>query len=199
GAKKDPSDATLKAMGAVQIPYGQPGPLPTAKRRWPGAKTILPGFDRGEVTLIGGKTGAFKSVFLVQTCVAIAYGRPDIVGFAPADLMRRGDCIVFANEDSQGASGLRMEAILGLPQADETLPRFAFETWGEQVFARDPRTKAVSWRRAALDRLHAYRSQGRDIALIGLDTLSATTEGGLEETNTEFQMIANMARGLGQL
>ena len=205
GGKKDLTEPMRAVLQTLPQIYGQPvdptklkGVGRPGRPLRPLPKTILPGFDRGEVTLLGGRSGAYKSVFLIQVCLAVAHGRPDILGFGAGDLKRRGDCIIFANEDSCSASGLRRDAIVGLHKIDETLPQFDLEVWDERAFIRDPRTKEIRWRPKAVERILEWRQSGRDIALIGLDTLGATIEGGSEETNYEFQMVANLSLQMGR-
>jgi len=191
----------LNALDGAKIPYGRPGTTQASGdnleeglvHRWMLPRTVLPGLDRGEVTLVAGKTGAFKSVYVLQTAIAIACGRPDILGYGAGELERRGDCLIFANEDTRDANGLRSEAILKLHKIDLAAPRFGLGIRGERGFVRDPKTKAISWNKAAVDVIAERRKAGRDIAMIAFDTLAGTICGGSEETNMEFQAVADMA------
>jgi hypothetical protein len=165
------------------------------------APTVLPGFDRQGVTLIAGKTGAYKSVYALQAGAAISFNRPDIVGWTTKDLDWRSDVIVLANEDSENETLRRLRAIVARHKIDLTTPHRPLNVWEDApLFQRrlNGKSKTVGLYGPTVRKILEYNSK-RSLALIVVDTLAASVKGGCDETNAEFQDIASCARRLARL
>jgi hypothetical protein len=163
-----------------------------------GGRAILPGFGRTELTILGGKTGAFKSMYALALMASVVFNRPDISGFTKKDLDWQGDCLYFANEDPASEVRLRLDALIHVHKIDKTLPQHELVIIEDMaMFVRDPRTKRIRLSVKALEAIVEHRAR-RDIAVVVVDTLAASIDGGSDETNAEFQAVAGLARKVAQ-
>jgi len=159
--------------------------------------TIMPGLDRGLLTVIGGPTGVLKSTLLMHAAVAIVCERADIMGLAKIDYC--GDVLVFANEDPDEITNKRLDAIL----SKYGVQSFTHKLYvlGGQMFEKVPPgpNGTFVWKKEAFDKIKAVANQvrdaGRQLGLIAIDTLSSATEDS-DETNREMQRIANLVSDL---
>jgi len=150
---------------------------------------IIEGFERGEVTLVGGPSGAMKSLFMEQFAMALSAGVAGPTGLATIDYC--GPVVYFANEDAPKQVLKRFDAIEKRHGLKGPYPHKLWIRTG-RLLVRNKSGAIVANRQevAALEDL----ARGGGLALIVVDTLAAALVS--EETNLEFQQTMNLLKAL---
>jgi hypothetical protein len=153
--------------------------------------TILPGIERGEVTLIAGAPGAMKSLWAVQTAIAIVSGQEKVAGVAKLRLT--GSVLLYAHEDTREVILKRYASISKFYALAPPFPHeFLLRT--ERLLGRNRNGAIVpdAGEVAEIERL----IQDEKLVVVVVDTLAAAVLS--EETNLEFQQTTNHLRALAQ-
>jgi hypothetical protein len=152
-------------------------------------EVIVPGFVRGEATLVAGPTGTMKSLLMAQLSVAIISGQAGPLGAASIDYC--GSVVFYSNEDAPKQLMKRLDAIRqrhGL--VGQALPG-VLSIRTQHLLTR--KGEAIVFNKKELAALMALAAK-REIALIVVDTLAAAV--GSKETNDEFQQTMNLLKPL---
>jgi hypothetical protein len=152
--------------------------------------TILPGVERGEVTLIAGAPGAMKSLWAVQTAIAIVSGQEKVAGVAKLRLT--GSVLLYAHEDTREVILKRYASISKFYALAPPFPHeFLLRT--ERLLGRKGEAIVLNAGEVAeIERL----VRDEKLAVVVVDTLAAAVLS--EETNLEFQQTTNHLRALAQ-
>jgi hypothetical protein len=153
---------------------------------------IMPGIERMESTLIGGPSGAMKSLFVQQAAVAATVSAPKPIGEKAVDFC--GPAVFYANEDSPRLVKKRINAICLKHGLTRPYKHKLFVRTG-QVLKRNDKG-AIDWNWDEVNALLDILAQEGDIAMIVLDTLAASLPS--EETNLEFQQVIDKTRELAR-
>jgi hypothetical protein len=151
---------------------------------------IIEGFERSHVTLVGGPSGAMKSLFMEQLAMALVAEQAGPTGLAKIDYC--GPVVYFANEDAPGQVMKRFDAIRRRHRLRGPFPwKLSIRTG--RLLSR--KGGVITLNKAEAGILEKMSREG-GLALVVVDTLAAALVS--EETNLEFQMTMNLLRRLAR-
>lgn len=158
----------------------------------PKKKIILPGLERGFVTLVGGPSGAMKSLWVLQVALAIVAGQAaadKLLDIGKVDYC--GSVAVYPYEDATSQLAKRLDGMLRMHGLDHR--KFPYK-----IMART--AQLLSWKNAeqlVLNKAEVTALKAMpDLALIIVDTLTSALLS--EETNREFQQVMNLGKRLAR-
>jgi RecA-family ATPase len=153
-------------------------------------RSICSFLARGEVTVLAAQPGTGKSLLGVATAAAMSCDRPEFIG--EQQFWRRGSTILISNEDDGEIVSKRRKAWAEhhkIAPGSMQYPGYVNAVEAVKIIEREDRFSPVQWTEQAkqIDQLiDLERVQGRDVALVILDT-ATTVFRNIEENDNGAQ------------
>jgi len=155
-------------------------------------ETIVPGFERSEVTIIAGPSGAMKSAYALQLGVAIAANQGAVIGESQLDYP--GAVLIYANEDAPKEVKKRYGAIRKRYRLAGGSLTGKINVRTSRLLQRNAQGDTVVLDKAEVAELRRLKRLNADLTMVVIDTLAAALLS--DESNRDFQMTMDALKTL---